>query len=80
MNSTSHTESRESQAEIHGTGDKIPNAMGPRKLMEVLGYDAQSTFYQHQREGRFDRFLLPRPIGLKRYSGRLVEKYLSGRK
>jgi hypothetical protein len=80
MNSELHAAVEPNDAGFHGVGDKIPNALGPRDLMRVLGYEAQSTFYQHQHQGKFKRFELPRPIGLKRYSGRLVEQYLKGGK
>jgi hypothetical protein len=80
MDSAVHPETPKLSGAPHGIDDKIPNVLGPRDLMRVLGYDCQSTFYLHQRQGKFKRFELPRPIGVKRYSGRLVEQYLKGGK
>lgn len=59
------------------TTDLLPRAMSPADLMRALNM-CQSTLYKYQREGKLKRFLLPRAIGVKRYSGRLVEAYLDG--
>jgi len=80
MNSEIRTVEPNLPTERHGINDKIPNVLAPKDLMRVLGYDVKSTFYAHAKQGKFKRFELARPIGLKRYSGRLVEQYLRGGK
>jgi hypothetical protein len=55
----------------------LPARLGPKQMMEIFEIP-EGTFYRYQRQGKFTRFELPRAIGVKRYSGRLVEAYLSG--
>lgn len=59
------------------THDPLPNALSPGELRRALNLK-EAIFYRLQKEGRFRRFLLPRAIGAKRYSGRLVDRYLNG--
>jgi hypothetical protein len=66
-------------APLSRVGDKLPNAMSPGDLMRALNL-GERTFYNLQAAGKFTRFELPRPIGRKRYSGRLVERYLAAGK
>lgn len=54
-------------------------AMTPGELMRELGV-SRTTFCRYQREGKLKRFLLPRAIGVKKYSRRLVDAYLDGNK
>jgi hypothetical protein len=63
--------------ELAHVGGKLPNALGPKEMIQVLNL-GQRNFYVLQARGAFDRFLLKNPIGRKRYSGRLVERYLQG--
>jgi hypothetical protein len=64
-----------SQSAVRGPGWRLKDRLGPKDMMEAFDMP-EGTYYRHQREGKFDRFLLPRPIGVKRYSRRLVEAYL----
>lgn len=57
----------------------LNKAMTPGELMRELGV-SRTTFCRYQREGKLKRFLLPRAIGVKKYSRRLVEAYLDGSK
>lgn len=54
-------------------------AMTPGEVMRELGV-SRSTFCKYQREGKLKRFLLPRAIGVRKYSRRLVAAYLDGSK
>lgn len=60
-------------------GESLPKALGPREMREAFGISA-ATFRRQQAAGEFKPFLLPRPIGLKRYSGEKVQAFLNGRK
>lgn len=54
------------------------NTMSATELMDVLNLKPW-VFFKHQRAGKFKRFEFKRPIGHKRYSGRLVAAYLEQR-
>lgn len=56
-------------------GDPLPNTMSANELMQALNLKPW-VFFKHQRAGKFKRFEFKRPIGHKRYSGRLVAAYL----
>jgi hypothetical protein len=60
-------------------GDALPKAMGARDMMRAFQI-SEPTFHRLQREGEFKPFLLPRPIGTKKYSGEKVQAFLNGRK
>jgi predicted DNA-binding transcriptional regulator AlpA len=55
----------------------LPSVLTATELMQVLGL-RKSAFYRHEAAGRFRCLQVPRPIGVKRYSGYLVERYRSG--
>lgn len=60
-------------------GEQLPKAMSPRDMYRALGISRQ-TFYNLERAGELRPFLLPRPLGIKRYSGEKVQAFLNGRK
>lgn len=60
-------------------GEPLPKAMGAKEMMRAFGMSTP-TFQRLQAEGEFKPFLLPRPIGRKRYSGEKVQSFLNGRK
>jgi hypothetical protein len=61
----------------HRVGDTLPAALGPRELQQALNI-TPATFYKWHRLGKFKRFEIKRAIGIKKYSGRLVQAYLDG--
>ena len=62
----------------HRVGDPLPAAMGVPELAQVFGICLQ-TCYNWIQDGKFKRFEFRRPIGSKKYSGRLVQAYLDSR-
>lgn len=60
-------------------GEALPKAMDREDMMRAFGI-SDSTFLRRQRAGEFRPFLLPRPIGNKKYSGEKVQSFLNGRK
>ncbi len=66
---------RQSAVKPYHVGEPIPNALGSGELMRVLNL-TEPTFYAYQKEGKLKRFEFRRPVGTKRYSGKLVKRYL----
>jgi len=62
----------------HRVGEILPAVLSPAELMRVLGF-TRSAFYRLHKQGQFKRFEIKRAIGLKKYSGRLVQAYLDAR-
>lgn len=60
-------------------GEQLPKAMSAADMMRAFGL-SEPTFIRRQALGDFKPFLLPRPIGRKRYSGAKVQEFLNGRK
>lgn len=75
---TTDNDSTETPATPHRVGDPLPAAMGPAELMHALGMNSPG-FYKWHRLGKLKRFEFKRPIGNKKYSGRLVQAYLDSR-
>lgn len=59
--------------------DALPKALDAVELRRALNL-SERTFFRYRKAGKFDRFLLPRAIGRKKYSGRLVQQYLEGKR
>jgi hypothetical protein len=71
-----------SAAEVSGearVGDILPKAMGQQEMCRAFGI-SYTTFHRHELAGVYKPFLLPRPIGRKKYSGEKVQSFLNGRK
>lgn len=67
------------QSPIALVDEQLPKAMSPADMMRAFGM-TEPTFMRLQAKGHFKPFLLPRPIGRKRYSGAKVQAFLNGRK
>jgi len=59
-------------------GDKLPKALGTGDMIAAFGI-SKRTFYRRERAGEFRPFELPRPLGMKRWSGEKVQCFLDGR-
>lgn len=61
-------------------GDVLPRRMCARDMCRAFPVDGhpmdRSTFYAHERAGKFERFELKPQIGAKAWSGTLVARYL----
>lgn len=77
-NELSSTTGQESLSSIGHVGAKLPKAMGAAEMMAAFGL-TEATFQRLKKAGEFEPFLLPRPIGRKRYSGEKVAHFLRGR-
>lgn len=73
MRAETHTDTPPDK--LFHVGDPLPNTMSATELMQALNLKPW-VFFKHQRAGKFKRFEFKRPIGHKRYSGRLVAAYL----
>lgn len=60
-------------------GESLPKALGSADMMRAF-HLSRATFFRLQAAGEFKPFLLPRAIGLKKYSGEKVQTFLNGRK
>lgn len=63
-------------SDAHGV-DGGPELLSPRDLIQRFGLSEQS-FYSYQRRGAFKHLEVSRPIGVRRYSKVLVDRYLAG--
>lgn len=75
MNNATSVENKQDVARV---GDTLPKAMAPADMMRAFGI-SRTTFQLLEKRGEFAPFLLARPIGLKRYSGEKVQRFLLGR-
>lgn len=61
-------------------GDQLPRRMSVRDMCRAFPINGhpmdRSTFYAHERAGKFERFELKPQIGAKAWSGTLVARYL----
>jgi hypothetical protein len=57
--------------------DALPAACGWREVAAIFGI-GRSRFYKLEAEGAFVQFELHPPIGPRRYSGELLQRYLRG--
>jgi hypothetical protein len=76
MNNVTETVESSNTARV---GDILPKTMGPAEMCRAFGIQP-ATFRRLQALGDFRPFLLPRPIGRKKYSGEKVQRFLDGRK
>lgn len=60
-----------------GVGEQLPAACGRLDLMRAFDLSVAS-FYRALHKHEFDRFLMERPIGRRRWSGALIMRHLSG--
>jgi len=72
------TSAQDGTRKPHRVGEILPAVLSPADLMRVLGF-TRSAFYRLHKQGQFKRFEIKRAIGLKKYSGRLVQAYLDAR-
>lgn len=56
----------------------IPLALTPAELQQIMRL-SRSSFYAAQKAGKLRQFLLPKPVGMARYSGLKVQRlYIDG--
>lgn len=63
---------------VHGAlkvGESIPALCDARDLAHIFGC-AIATVYAWQHDGKLRRFELRRPIGTRRWSGKLLQRYV----
>jgi hypothetical protein len=58
-------------------GDTLDKALAVKQMCQAFGV-CYATFRRKERAGEFRRFELPTPIGHKRWSGALVQRFLNG--
>jgi hypothetical protein len=58
-------------------GEPLPQACNAHDLTRVFGRSL-GTIYDWERDGKLRRFELHRPLGTRKWSGKLLQKYVDG--
>jgi hypothetical protein len=64
-------------AGVTPAGGGTPELQSARDLMKRFGVSS-STFYELEKRGHFRHLEVKRPVGVRRYSRRLVDLFLAG--